>query len=144
MRRGLDVIVGTPGRIIDHLENGNLDLSKVRHVVMDEADQMLDMGFAPDVQRILEHIPTLKIRSSGGMGMKKLEATGKEEEVQVLLFSATLPKWVQDVAKKYMDDPETVDLVGEDDQQASTDVEHLMLQCPWHERPKAISDLIQV
>lgn len=55
LRAGLDVLVGTPGRIYDHIEKGNLDLSKVKHVVLDEVDQMLDMGFAEIVDNILQH-----------------------------------------------------------------------------------------
>ena len=102
---------------------------------------MLDMGFAPDVNRILEEIPTLKQRAQKSLGVTKEES---DTNVQVLLFSATLPSWVQDVAKKYMSKPVTVDLVGNSDMQASTDVEHLILQCPWHARAKAIADLIQV
>lgn len=53
MRSGIDILVGTPGRIKDHLQNGKLDLTKVKHVVLDEVDQMLDMGFAEQVEDIL-------------------------------------------------------------------------------------------
>lgn len=53
IRSGIDILVGTPGRIKDHLQNGKLDLSKVKHVVLDEVDQMLDMGFAEQVEDIL-------------------------------------------------------------------------------------------
>lgn len=53
MRNGIDILVGTPGRIKDHLQNGKLDLTKLKHVVLDEVDQMLDMGFADQVEEIL-------------------------------------------------------------------------------------------
>ena len=53
------------------------------------------------------------------------------EQVQTLLFSATLPKWVYNTAKKYMRNPKTIDLVGEGDEQASKDVQHLCIKCPW-------------
>merc|ERR1719221_1296838 len=58
MRQGVDIVVGTPGRINDHVEKGNLKLGKVNHVVLDEVDQMLDMGFAPIVEEILGSIYT--------------------------------------------------------------------------------------
>lgn len=55
LRTGIDILVGTPGRIYDHIERGNLDLTKLQHVVLDEVDQMLDMGFADMVDSILQH-----------------------------------------------------------------------------------------
>ena len=70
LRRGAQVVVGTPGRVIDHLERGTLDLSHVDYLVLDEADEMLTMGFAEDVERILSETPEYK---------------------QVALFSATMP-----------------------------------------------------
>ena len=73
LRDGLDVIVGTPGRIIDHLQNGDLDLSEVQHVVLDEADEMLNMGFKDDVETML--------------------AACTHEARQTVLFSATHPPW---------------------------------------------------
>ena len=73
LRDGLDVIVGTPGRIIDHLQNGDLDLSEVQHVVLDEADEMLNMGFKDDVETML--------------------AACTHEARQTVLFSATPPPW---------------------------------------------------
>src|ERR1700741_4649957 len=70
LKRGAQVVVGTPGRVIDHLERGTLDLSRVDYLVLDEADEMLAMGFAEDVERILSETPEYK---------------------QVALFSATMP-----------------------------------------------------
>ena len=55
LKSGLDILVGTPGRIFDHIERGNLDLSKLKHVILDEVDQMLDMGFAEIVDNILQN-----------------------------------------------------------------------------------------
>ena len=87
LRRGAQVIVGTPGRIIDHLDKGTLDLSQLEFLVLDEADEMLTMGFAEDVERILADTPDSK---------------------QVALFSATMPAAIGRLARKYLNDPEEV------------------------------------
>jgi ATP-dependent RNA helicase DeaD len=84
LRRGAHVVVGTPGRVIDHLERGTLDLSRVDYLVLDEADEMLAMGFAEDVERILSDTPEYK---------------------QVALFSATMPSAIRKITKKYLHDP---------------------------------------
>ncbi|XP_065699709.1 nucleolar RNA helicase 2-like [Patagioenas fasciata] len=129
MRSGIDILVGTPGRIKDHLQNGKLDLTKVKHVVLDEVDQMLDMGFAEQVEDILR------------VAYKK----DSEDNPQTLLFSATCPHWVYDVAKKYMKSRyEQVDLIGKKTQKAATTVEHLAIECHWSQRAAVIGDVIQV
>uniref|UniRef100_A0AAY4EPC6 RNA helicase n=1 Tax=Denticeps clupeoides TaxID=299321 RepID=A0AAY4EPC6_9TELE len=108
IRNGIDILVGTPGRIKDHLQNNKLDLSKLMHVVLDEVDQMLDMGFAEQVEEILS------------ASYKK----EKEDNPQTLLFSATCPSWVYEVAKKYMRSQFVhVDLIGKKTQKAATTVE---------------------
>ena len=84
LRRGAQVVVGTPGRVIDHLERGTLDLSHLDYLVLDEADEMLQMGFAEDVERILEGTPEYK---------------------QVALFSATMPPAIRRITGKYLHDP---------------------------------------
>ncbi|XP_074446288.1 nucleolar RNA helicase 2-like [Larus michahellis] len=129
MRSGIDILVGTPGRIKDHLQNGKLDLTKVKHVVLDEVDQMLDMGFAEQVEDILR------------VAYKK----DSEDNPQTLLFSATCPHWVYDVAKKYMKSRyEQIDLIGKRTQKAATTVEHLAIECHWSQRAAVIGDVIQV
>uniref|UniRef100_A0A8C3KIA9 RNA helicase n=1 Tax=Calidris pygmaea TaxID=425635 RepID=A0A8C3KIA9_9CHAR len=129
MRSGIDILVGTPGRIKDHLQNGKLDLTKVKHVVLDEVDQMLDMGFAEQVEDILR------------VAYKK----DSEDNPQTLLFSATCPHWVYDVAKKYMKSKyEQIDLIGKRTQKAATTVEHLAIECHWSQRAAVIGDVIQV
>ncbi|MCW2846223.1 MAG: box helicase [Marmoricola sp.] len=80
LRRGVHVVVGTPGRVMDHLEKGTLDLSELRFVVLDEADEMLNMGFAEDVETILAGTPDSK---------------------QLALFSATIPPQIRRIIKKY-------------------------------------------
>ncbi|XP_055503287.1 nucleolar RNA helicase 2 isoform X2 [Leucoraja erinacea] len=129
IRNGIDILVGTPGRIRDHLQNMKIDLSKLKHVVLDEVDQMLDMGFAEQVEDIL------------GTAYKK----DSKDNPQTLLFSATCPSWVYDVAKKYMNSSyKQVDLIGKRTQRAATTVEHLAITCHWSQRPSVIGDVIQV
>ena len=84
LRRGAQVVVGTPGRVIDHLKRGSLDLSHLQHLVLDEADEMLRMGFADDVEQILAETPGDK---------------------QVALFSATMPRTIRKLAEQYLNDP---------------------------------------
>ncbi|TLF75927.1 DEAD/DEAH box helicase [Nocardia cyriacigeorgica] len=84
LRRGAHVVVGTPGRVIDHLEKGTLDLSQLQYLVLDEADEMLKMGFQEDVERILADTPADK---------------------QVALFSATMPAAIRKISKQYLNDP---------------------------------------
>lgn len=84
LRRGAQVVVGTPGRVIDHLSKGSLDLSNLQYLVLDEADEMLRMGFADDVEQILAETP---------------------EDKQVALFSATMPGQIRRIAKKYLNNP---------------------------------------
>jgi len=84
LERGVDVVVATPGRAVDHIGRGSLPLDEVRIVVLDEADEMLDMGFADDLEAILGATP---------------------DERQTVLFSATLPPRINSIAKKYQHDP---------------------------------------
>ncbi len=84
LRRGVHVVVGTPGRVIDHLDKGSLDLSKLKTLVLDEADEMLRMGFIDDVERILKDTP---------------------ETRQVALFSATMPSAIKRIAQTYLKKP---------------------------------------
>src|ERR687890_1175131 len=84
LRRGVHVVVGTPGRIMDHLDKGTLDLGRLRYLVLEEADEMLKMGFAEDVEKILADTPDTK---------------------QVALFSATMPKQIRNLSQKYLHDP---------------------------------------
>ena len=87
LRRGVHVVVGTPGRVIDHIEKGSLDLSQLTTLVLDEADEMLRMGFIDDVEQILQQIP---------------------DERQIALFSATMPPAIKRIAKTYLRDPSEV------------------------------------
>ncbi len=93
LRDGAQIVVGTPGRLRDHLERGALDLSALRAVVLDEADEMLDMGFREDLEEILDSTPP---------------------ERRTLLFSATMPKPIVALAKRYQRDALRISTVGED------------------------------
>lgn len=90
LSRGIDVVVGTPGRIIDLIKNNSLKLGEVEYLVLDEADQMLAVGFEEDVETIMEKLPAKR---------------------QSMLFSATMPSWVKKLARRFMDNPLTIDLV---------------------------------
>ncbi len=87
LRRGVHVVVGTPGRVIDHLEKGSLDLSQLKTLVLDEADEMLRMGFIDDVEMILKKTPATR---------------------QTALFSATMPSVIKRIAKTYLRDAQEV------------------------------------
>ncbi|TAN61793.1 DEAD/DEAH box helicase, partial [bacterium] len=87
LRRGVHIVVGTPGRLIDHIERKTLLLKGVKVVVLDEADEMLDMGFVDDITRILSETPT---------------------ERQTMLFSATMPDAILKISKRYMKTPEKI------------------------------------
>ena len=89
LERGVHIVVGTPGRVMDHLRRKSLDLDGITHVVLDEADEMLRMGFIDDVEWILDHAPT---------------------ERQTALFSATMPKQIQKVAQTYLNNPVTIQI----------------------------------
>ncbi|WP_052100863.1 DEAD/DEAH box helicase [Novilysobacter arseniciresistens] len=89
LKRGVQVVVGTPGRVIDHLERGSLDLSQLRCLVLDEADEMLRMGFIDDVEAVLKKTP---------------------ETRQVALFSATMPHQIKRIAQTYLKDPVEVSI----------------------------------
>ncbi|WP_442893304.1 DEAD/DEAH box helicase [Aquipuribacter sp. SD81] len=98
LRRGVEIVVGTPGRLIDLANQGHLDLGNARHVVLDEADEMLDLGFLPDVERILSRTPAGR---------------------QTMLFSATMPSAVVSLARQYMTQPTHIRAHDPDDDGAT-------------------------
>ena len=89
LKDGMDVLVATPGRLIDHIEQGNVKLDSIKHLVLDEADRMLDMGFMPDVRKIIELIP---------------------RERQTLLFSATMPPEIARLSEWALREPEKIEI----------------------------------
>jgi len=89
LRRGVEIVVACPGRLLDHMGDGNIDLSRVEVLVLDEADRMCDMGFLPDVRRILRRLPRQR---------------------QTLFFSATMPDDIRQLADEFLNNPETVQI----------------------------------
>jgi len=126
-RRGVEVLIGTPGRLIDLIERNAISLSKLETIVLDEADHMLDMGFQEDIEKIYE-----KIRDQVG-----------EKSVQTMLHSATIPSWVHDVSKKYLrEDLIKVDLLKNKQRKTPTTVQHLAINCPFSQRIDALADIV--
>ncbi len=93
LRKGADIVVGTPGRVLDHMSRKTLDLSELEIVVLDEADRMLDIGFRPDIEKILRKCPT---------------------DRQTMLLSATVPPPIERLARRYMHEPEMLNFSPND------------------------------
>lgn len=127
LREGFDVLVGTPGRIIDHLDRGSLRMHDIQFAVLDEADEMLSMGFAQDIERIFEGLPP-------------------KDERQVILFSATVPSWVKGLAAQFQNSGVvTFDAVSTGTKTATT-VRHCAVRVPEREEARAglLADIIAV
>ncbi|CAL6372807.1 unnamed protein product [Bathycoccus prasinos] len=123
LRRGVDFVVGTPGRVMDLLNRGTLDLSRVQHVVLDEADQMLAVGFEEDVETILEDVPKNR---------------------QTFLFSATMPHWVKKLQQKFLVDQVNIDLVGEDTGKINKDIDLMSCSVAFPSKCAVLMDLVTV
>ncbi|KAG8363995.1 hypothetical protein BUALT_Bualt19G0080300 [Buddleja alternifolia] len=123
LSRGVDVVVGTPGRIIDLINNKHLKLGEVQYLVLDEADQMLAVGFEEDVEVILEKLPPGR---------------------QSMLFSATMPGWVKKLARKHLDNPLTIDLVGDNEEKLAEGIKLYAIQTNATSKRSILSDLVTV
>ncbi len=121
LRRGVHIVVGTPGRIIDHLEKGTLDLSQLQYLVLDEADEMLKMGFAEDVETILAETPETK---------------------QVALFSATMPAQIRRMSKQYLHDPEEITVKAKTTTSANIAQRYLIVS--WQQKMDALTRILEV
>src|SRR6195952_1735161 len=121
LRRGVHIVVGTPGRIIDHLEKGTLDLSELKYLVLDEADEMLRMGFAEDVETILADTPATK---------------------QVALFSATMPQQIRRISAKYLTDPAEITVKTATTTSANTRQRYLVVSYP--QKVDALTRILEV
>ncbi|HEY7030220.1 MAG TPA: DEAD/DEAH box helicase [Thermomicrobiales bacterium] len=119
LRRGVHVVVGTPGRVLDLLNQGALRLDRVRFLVLDEADEMLDRGFAPDVERIMSRTQSAR---------------------QTALFSATVPDWVRGTASKHLNDPVTVAVDPKPEDAAP--IEHVAYDVPGGDKLAVLKDLL--
>lgn len=123
LSRGVDVVVGTPGRIIDLVNGNSLQLGEVQYLVLDEADQMLAVGFEEDVEVILEKLPAKR---------------------QSMLFSATMPGWVKKLSRKYLDNPLTIDLVGDQDEKLPDGIKLYAIPTTPTSKRTILSDLVTV
>lgn len=121
LRRGAQIIVGTPGRVIDHLEKGSLDISQLEYLVLDEADEMLNMGFQEDVERILEDTP---------------------ENKQVALFSATMPNGIRRLSKNYLDNPAEVTVKAQ--ARTNDNISQRYLMIPHRAKMAAFTRILEV
>jgi ATP-dependent RNA helicase DeaD len=119
LARGVQVVVGTPGRLLDHLRRETLDLSHVRFVVLDEADEMLDMGFIEDIETILQALPA---------------------ERQSALFSATIPPRVARLAEAYLREPERVSVAARE--AVAPKVRQVYYEVAWPEKAEALARIL--
>lgn len=118
LKRGADIVVACPGRLLDHIGQGTIDLSAVEALVLDEADQMFDMGFFPDIRRILKHVPAQR---------------------QTLLFSATMPDAIRRLSREVLADPVTVQ-VG--NTAPAETVNHALYPVAQHQKTAMLLELL--
>lgn len=119
MRKGVQVIVATPGRLIDLINRGEVKLGDVHTVILDEADEMLNMGFLDDINEILTHVP---------------------EERKMLMFSATMPKEIAGIAKRFMHDP--VEFVAGNRNEGTKNVRHIYYMVKAHDKYLALKRVV--
>ena len=120
LHRGADIVVATPGRLMDHMKRGSVNIGHVHSVVLDEADQMLDIGFAPDIDRILRRTPLSR---------------------QTLLFSATIPGPINRLARRYLNDPAWILIGGE--AEPVEQVKQHYYEVAALDRPNALDELLR-
>jgi ATP-dependent RNA helicase DeaD len=121
LRRGVDIVVGTPGRILDHLERKTLDISKVSYIVLDEADEMLNMGFIDDIETILKAAP---------------------KQRRTVLFSATMPAHIERLAKQYMNEYEVI--AAASDNISKANIQQIYFEVPQSDKFEALFRIIDV
>jgi ATP-dependent RNA helicase RhlE len=120
LKGGAEIIVATPGRLLDHMERGYVDFNALRILVLDEADRMLDMGFLPDVRRILSRLPVHR---------------------QTMLFSATMPHEVVQLSRDFLNDPRMVHV--DPTTVAAVGVSHLALPVPGHLKAPLLREILR-
>lgn len=123
LRRGVDIVVGTPGRIVDMINRGMLVLGEIETAILDEADEMLNMGFEEDMREIFGYMPS-------------------KSERQTLLFSATVPDEIRRIAKKYMEHTQMIDLVGDNQDKIPKDIEMISMPSRREHRMEAIGQIL--
>jgi ATP-dependent RNA helicase RhlE len=119
LKRGAEIVVACPGRLLDHIRQGTIDLSGLEVLVLDEADQMFDMGFFPDIRRILEHLPAKR---------------------QTLLFSATMPAPIRALAEEVLGEPVTIQV---DSIAPATTVSHALYPVAPHLKTRMLLELLR-
>jgi len=119
LKRGVEIVVACPGRLLDHIKQGTIDLSKVDVLVLDEADRMFDMGFLPDIRRIIKCLPAQR---------------------QTLLFSATMPKEIRHLAQEVLNNPETIQV---DTIAPPVTVSHALYPVPQHLKTDLLLQLLE-
>src|SRR6188768_3541508 len=121
LKRGAHVVVGTPGRVMDHLRRGSLNLNTLKALVLDEADEMLRMGFIDDVEWILEHTPKTR---------------------QTALFSATMPREIRSVAENYLTNPKEIKIAS--NQQTGDNIEQVYWMVSGTNKLDALTRILEV
>ncbi|HEC09660.1 MAG TPA: DEAD/DEAH box helicase [Acidimicrobiales bacterium] len=121
--RGAHVVVATPGRAIDHIKRGSLKLDAVRTVVLDEADEMLDMGFTEDIEAILENTPA---------------------DRQTVLFSATMPSRITAIARRYQNDPVRIQIGAAETSEADAKVRQSVYMVSRHHKASALGRILDI
>jgi ATP-dependent RNA helicase RhlE len=120
LKRGVQILVATPGRLVDHMERRNVDLRTIRYLVLDEADHMLDLGFLPQMRKILRVLP---------------------EERQTMMFSATFPHEISQLAEKYLRNPKRVEVTPPGT--SAEGVDHLLYILEPQDKRQAILNLLE-
>ena len=123
LKNGVDLFVGTTGRVLDHIERGNIDFSDLKSMVLDEADVMLKLGFKEDVEKILVKIKEVQ-----------------SKDLQISLFSATVPEWVRDIAREHMKpDFKVIDLAADLTKKTARNIRHIAIESHWRDRLDALA-----
>ena len=120
LKKGVNIVVGTPGRVIDHIKRHTLKMKNVSYVVLDEADEMLNMGFREDIEKILKKLP---------------------EQRQTLLFSATMPKAIIEIVNEYQNDPEHIAV--ETEKTAMPDISQTYVELKEKTKPEALRRMLE-
>lgn len=128
LKNGVDIFVGTTGRVLDHINRGNIDFSCLSAIILDEADVMLKLGFREDIEDIFALIKRTN-----------------SNEVQKCLFSATIPDWLNEIAELHMrKDRVFVNLAQDLKNKTAKNVNHIAIDCSNKNRIEALSDILSV
>jgi ATP-dependent RNA helicase RhlE len=119
LKKGADIVVCTPGRLVDHMQRKNVRLDKIEELVLDEADHMLDLGFLPQLRKIMDKVP---------------------ERRHTMMFSATMPKSIEHLARQYLADPIRIDILPEG--RAAEGIEHRLYMVDQMEKKKCLIALL--